>query len=330
MANSPNGIVDVAALCAQRKRQQLYNVPPFRTEIVSPYISGQFNQYQLDMRRKAEVLKYKSNSTKGNKLTKKQQFSQIINATYNGPTLYCPQDAYLPTLSSSCDVPGPITTLFLDENVPLYNYATNTNSYPSNFPALINGWSYFTNNNIAIPSNTETTLFTIYVRNNIQQSSLNFSFSTPIAFYTSGTAAEIFDISMNLNTTNILCNVYYNSALLKTVNPSLTFQGQPKNDILIHGNVSSYFNATIYYGILTVTNIKLETSPGFIYDIKLTFPLNVQTPINEIDIQTGGSFGVICNLSRDQYLNSISLNQVNCNISQFSTEPYSSFGVSAS
>jgi hypothetical protein len=43
-------------LCDQRKKQMLFNIPQFRYTPVSPY-NGSFTKFQLDMRRKAEILK---------------------------------------------------------------------------------------------------------------------------------------------------------------------------------------------------------------------------------------------------------------------------------
>ena len=101
-------------------------------------------RYQLDMRRKAEILKYKGNSAK---LTKKQQWSQMVNGggplgkkvwatqndlgsnpnIFNLPlvknTLVC---AGIPLVqcspSTACDVPGESTILCYDPTVPLVNY----------------------------------------------------------------------------------------------------------------------------------------------------------------------------------------------------------------
>ena len=110
----------------------------FRTEmkthsqstLVSPY--PQHNYSQLEMRRKIEVLKYSNNShnsknktwsdlVKGNNRNSSQEFVRLTSI------MDCPADDLLPTLSSSCDIPGKVFTLQLDPNVPLYNYVTNSN-----------------------------------------------------------------------------------------------------------------------------------------------------------------------------------------------------------
>ena len=98
----------------------------------------------LDMRRKAEILKYKANSAQ---LTRKQTWSQTVNgggplgkkvwANQNvlgsnpnvnnmpygpGNTLLCNVPLQQCSPSTSCDVPGPTIPICDDPNVPLTNY----------------------------------------------------------------------------------------------------------------------------------------------------------------------------------------------------------------
>jgi len=131
-------------LCAQltAKRQlQLTTVPPSRIELQpTPYTN--YTKYQLDMRRKAEILKYNSNvqSNQTNNMTKAQKWAGVvngngpikqsrINALINNPNTQCPNDALIPIPTSASDVPGPIIQLVEDESVPLYNYSTNIDAY---------------------------------------------------------------------------------------------------------------------------------------------------------------------------------------------------------
>jgi len=71
--------VSLATLCDQRKKQMLFNIPQTRYTPQSPY-NGIYTKYQLDMRRKAEVLKYSNNtsSSKTNNLTKSEKFAQLV------------------------------------------------------------------------------------------------------------------------------------------------------------------------------------------------------------------------------------------------------------
>jgi hypothetical protein len=77
-------------ICKQRNKRGIFNIPLPRIEISvseSPYGKG-FTKEQLDMRRKAEVLKYNNNasSTKTNNLTKSEKWSKIVNGNSNYQT----------------------------------------------------------------------------------------------------------------------------------------------------------------------------------------------------------------------------------------------------
>ena len=119
------------------------------------------NINQLDMRRKAEILKYKNNST--NKLTKAQKYSLIANNRYNirkrwatqtdivsetNPNIYnlprinnillCKSNNRISCNSNySSDVPGKQMLLYYDPNIPLINYGPPMRTYlagNTNFP----------------------------------------------------------------------------------------------------------------------------------------------------------------------------------------------------
>lgn len=147
--------MDLETICNLRKRQQLFTMPSFRFTPVTPY--PQYSQEELNMRRKAEILKYAGNrmNTKTNSLTKRERYTQIISGKYQSrpyTTTYtkevsyvfdpildmsnvvittipdeprdilCPLDDMIPTPTSSSDVPGPIINLYNDSSIPLYNY----------------------------------------------------------------------------------------------------------------------------------------------------------------------------------------------------------------
>ncbi len=142
-------------MCELRKqRQSLFAMPSFRATPVSPY--PEYTKEQLDMRRKAEVLKYAGNrmNTKTNSLTKTGRFAQIITGKYQSRSYTttftenvsykfddllklnsvviervpvfsvfdCSQDDLIPVPTSSSDVPGPIINLYNDDRIPLYNF----------------------------------------------------------------------------------------------------------------------------------------------------------------------------------------------------------------
>ena len=65
----PNCIIN-ENIFNQRRKMQLLNIPPTRYTPISPY--PQFTQFQLNMRRKVEILKYSASNTnsKTNNFTK--------------------------------------------------------------------------------------------------------------------------------------------------------------------------------------------------------------------------------------------------------------------
>ena len=110
-----------------------------------------YSTYELDERRKAEILKYKKNSAQMSKsqqysmaarnaLTRKKSWAtqtqtytnpnvdhlpeiQIpINNVFRTVSLQCNQPVIRCSLTSDSDVPGPVIPLCIDESVPLYNY----------------------------------------------------------------------------------------------------------------------------------------------------------------------------------------------------------------
>ena len=149
--------MNLELICSLRKRQQLFAMPSFRANPISPY--PQYTQQELDMRRKAEILQYAGNrmNTKTNSLTQTGRYAQIISGkyqsrpytttytetasyvfdkvlqmdqvvitrtpVYSNPDPTCPLDNMIPVPTSSSDVPGPIINLYNDTSIPLYNYA---------------------------------------------------------------------------------------------------------------------------------------------------------------------------------------------------------------
>lgn len=78
--------LSLSVICAQRKKRNglaaaLAFTLPIRYTPINPYIEyPQYKQFDFDMRRKAEILKYDKNSTQSNsKLTKSQQYSKLVN-----------------------------------------------------------------------------------------------------------------------------------------------------------------------------------------------------------------------------------------------------------
>jgi hypothetical protein len=120
-----------------------------------------YSTYELDQRRKAEILKYKINGAQlspslfysmisRNAFTRKKSWAtqtqtytnpnvnslpEIKNASDETVALQCNNPPVLCSLTSDSDVPGPVIPLCIDENVPLYNYKMQvTNSFGGKYP----------------------------------------------------------------------------------------------------------------------------------------------------------------------------------------------------
>ena len=89
-----------------------------------------FGMFQLDMRRKAEVLQHRNNR---NNLTQKERFAYLVK---HPNKILCTQDTLHYNPSSASDVPGQMA-LFNDMSVPLTNWRNQlvqTNAGGKNVP----------------------------------------------------------------------------------------------------------------------------------------------------------------------------------------------------
>ena len=89
----------------------------------SKSITQQYGQRELDMRRKAEVLLYKNNTSNW---TKKQRFAYLAKnpnkfIRHNPATNSCSTTKIAYNPASSSDVPGN-TSLYYDPSIPLVNW----------------------------------------------------------------------------------------------------------------------------------------------------------------------------------------------------------------
>lgn len=294
-------------ICQQRSRQLLYNPPPIRFNLFSPY--PKYTQTQLDMRRKAEILKYNNNTsnTKTNNLTKAQRWGQIVSGNYQNhsftqmvnftpdntggyqlninkiTTVSCPNDGLIPTPTSSSNIPGPLTYLIRDESIPLYNYVTNTNTLGTINQENTGPWQIIISNDIYFSDGNESLLFTLYLQPTIEKKAYVFDFQLPMGIYITGTdiAASQIGIPINysnmINISNISLSVYYNNEKVKLKNnPTLSFINTPVsyNISFIPRSTNDSFTMCAYYGILNVSNLVLYAEPGFIFDIKAVFSVN--------------------------------------------------------
>lgn len=193
----------------------------------------------------------------------------VVNATT------CASDLYLPTLSSSCDVPGPVVTLQYDPAVPLYNYAQNTASL-----GLINiqdnsKWIHSTKDDIVSYDSIETVILDLAITN-IESPRTTFSINSPIGIYVDGLATGA-DISGNINIDSVGITVYYGDKLLTTlIAPTLPTLAELKGQTVRYrvSTPNTAFNGVKYIGNLIINNLTLPTMNGYVYRIKLKFKLS--------------------------------------------------------
>jgi hypothetical protein len=298
--------MNLNTICSQNKQANNLTTPIIRVTPVNPYQAKQetdpnYNFYsfynQLNMRRKAEVLSYKS-SSQTNGLSKKMRYSQLTKGNYRSNTLVCPLDSSIPTPTSSSGVPGPVVYLYKDDTVPLYNYATNISGFTDiNLPPSPE-WKFFPIPDVACGAYKETTIAQLLIGDTVNSNYYTFNFSTPIAIYASGSDLiySNFDISFSM-TTSPTCSVYYSNNQLYNLNPVVN---SPSYTVNIKGSSrNTTYGAYIYYGVVTVNNLILPTEAGFVYDIKMTFPLNI-VPSNT-GVGSNSFFTIYSNLQQDTY-----------------------------
>jgi hypothetical protein len=317
---------DLSVICEQRKQFQLYNIPPIRFEPISPYPA--FTQEQLNMRRKTEILKYNKNSTQGPRMTKKQRLAATFRGGYNAARVVCPNDFRIPVLSTSAGVPGPPIYLVEDPDVPLYNYAKDTNAYAENLYADDVEWIFTPTANQLCPDNSIfTEIAKLVIRKPIQQAYTQFNYQTPILFRLRGTAPTAKSagatINANIGTFLMSFRVTYNQNNLDNhaqltsrflQNSSISAQLVPPSG---SSTTFNYF-CEAYVGILEISGIRLTTSPGFVYGLNIRYnSLNkvansiIGTDQEKIDnnntIISGMTFELYANLA-DSYILQPSLN----------------------
>jgi len=293
----------------QRKQIATYNYRVNRFTIPSPYPT--FTQEQLNMRRKVEVLKYKSSNqnSKQNGFTKSALWSSLVKGNSNNnvsqsiintPDLMpCNINYTAPSLTTNSDVPGPPTYLYYDPAVPLYNLASvSDRNYSILNQGIDSPYHFYTNNldelsyltELPNPTNViaesyyyEVPLGAIITTNNIISAKTTFSFTTPIALWVKGTAASSGSDtpSLTISINNIVLNTYYNGVLVTsktkpTRYDNIAYSSNFQTVQIKNISTNSPFYAIQYCGNLSVSNLTLDTPRDLIYELRLgvTFRYN--------------------------------------------------------
>lgn len=303
-----------SSFCQQRKLMQMFNVPLTRFTPVNPYTTGNFTKMQLDMRRKAEVLKYSANksSSQTNNLTKKQQFALLIKggiaspsqAVMSSDSVTCDTDEMMLTPTTSCDVPGPVMYLYNDKTVPLYNYSDfNTRTYPDFIPNNLEQWQFVEKSDILVYDNGTSILYYLIINNSISKSLYTYNIVTPVGLTMAGLIPPGYvppsgfngNVSLQINSASLL--VYYNNELVKTVVIDLVnlsgFAVVVNIPIVNTSSVPLPFSIKQFIGNLAFNNVQLYTTASYVY----TFVLSVDTNISQSDTGVIDYIAVIANMS---------------------------------
>lgn len=183
--------------CQQQGLRRRFHVPPtrFNMLITSPYTqaNGKYSKFDLDMRRKAEILKHQGpqKTTQASKLTRKERYAQVIRG-YNPEQkairanrfsaeqlAYC--DSSMNRVSSSASgVPGKSILLYLDKTVPLYKYAIPEPNYAFTPNEDILPYRLFIDDNVTV-SSEETSIGALEILNTIPNNSSIFKFNISIS-----------------------------------------------------------------------------------------------------------------------------------------------------
>lgn len=280
----------------QNKFYRLNNIPPVRLELqASPYSLG-FTKPQLDMRRKVEILKYSSNtqSSQTNNPTRKQKYAQIMSGQVKilSPSQIaqfdaglCPNDDTLPSLTSSCDVPGPIMTLQLDNSVPLYNFVSKKDAYsmlPSENAPIV---EYLYQNNVINNALLTNTIFTTLITGDSPYPVHNLTVITPLSLGIKGTVTSTTNVTTTVSITDVQVDIYYeNEVIHSSVNGGANdpyYDSQLSNlSSVVYNTPPSFTTTGDYYfyqfvGNLVISNIMIAYVFSRSYKINVTFTIGI-------------------------------------------------------
>jgi len=266
---------------------QLYNQPLPRIDLnsINPYLGGKFTKSQLDMRRKAEILKYSPArvSTQTNNLTKKQQFSMLARGSYVQPqqsvlergNISCAEDNMIMTPTSSCDVPGPVMYLYNDETVPLYNFSSfNTRSYSDYAAPDVTPWQFVSIPNLSIQAGVQETSHYLMLYNSVSQPTYTYTVTVPVGISVSGTSYANSNARITASVSSATLRSYYNDNLYGTYsNPA--FDSSMTHVFDVSNVRPGPFSANSFVGSMTFSGVQLYTSPTFVYSFTTQVGLSV-------------------------------------------------------
>ena len=262
-----------------------------RFNVTSPYVSDSNGQLvytpkELDMRRKAEILKYTKPSESNVYKNKYSLLARQSNKQMNRIT--CKNNINVPT--SSSDVPGPVINLTENPAVPLYKYFSDQQQFKfqdieyDDYKRL---YDLFPDYNIDATNKSYAIVNTI-VMLRPQTTQLTFNFSFPICinykadFTTDSSSTGINNINIGIYSASL--DIFYSDTLVTSVNADYRNPDgdeQPydiaQSTVTISADLKDSANGTIsinrYVGNLIFPNIVLPSVSQYVYTCKLNISL---------------------------------------------------------
>ena len=261
----------VACTTAEQNRRNglIFNIPPPRYTPQNPYAAG-WTKEQLDMRRKAEVLKY--NKTSNGRISKAQSWTQVVNGSYqrrsySGSLLnnVVDQDCEkIVTYTTGAGIPGPPIPLYLDPAVPLYNYNSQSAGLGINNQTETEMWRTKYDNNIL--SNAPV-IYTLNIRPPIDNPVYNFTVKTSVGIYLDGSAnASTYTVTVNILPTSIKA-IYGGRTVSLIKTPLITFEPGFVTSNITGSLTGGPYAGAFYLGNIVISNLWLPTAAGNTYDI---------------------------------------------------------------
>jgi hypothetical protein len=266
-------------LCQIKRLKQMHPPQWTRFELISPYVGG-ITKEQLDMRRKAEILKYSNKSaTSVKQLTKREKFALLSRANYKQSrkmnlysTTSCSGDLFLLVPTSSSDVPGPVMYLYEDPSVPLYDFGRQDRNYSQYTEPIVSEWTIYREEALEYVADSSAIFFSQVLQNSINQPSYSYQFQVPIALQITGQVNGNAGVTFNLAISRVNLYVVYDKNVVYTasIQPNLFIQYRP----LVEDDESNTFTIEGYVGNITFSNIRLVTYAGYLYQYVLKFTLS--------------------------------------------------------
>jgi hypothetical protein len=254
-----------------------------RFSVVSPYVYNtttnqlNYSQDDLNMRRKAEILKYNSNDHKSN--NKKANYAFLSKKTKK--TITCPDDTR-PKPSSSSGVPGQITLLNEDVNVPLYNYKPDLQQFRfqnipyDSFKRIFDSFPFY---NTITANNSQINLMDLIVLNP-DNNQFNFNFSIPICLQFTADCVAVSSVSdilsAQINLASSILDIFYSDTLISSVEVPYRSIPQVSSDIVLStDSISIDFSQSTtntvsfsqYIGNIIINNVTIKTVTQYVYTL---------------------------------------------------------------